>query len=78
MKKFLISFLTLTASFYTAGAVFAAEPMSEKGLERISWAVRCCGEPPLLFILSLIGIAVLAVISVLYYKHISGGGTNAK
>ncbi len=47
-------------------------------MEKIKWAIQCCGSAPVMLYIAAGLLALLAIISVIYYKYISGGDGNAK
>lgn len=75
MRKILISFLML---FLTATCAAAAEPMPEAGIDRIKWSAVCCGSAPDRIYISAAVLLAVIVVSIIYYKNISGGDGNAK
>lgn len=75
MKTKVIIFLSFILSLLQISAVFAEEPepLPEAGLSRIPWAIKCAGGAPAAMYTALALLAVCIVISVIYYKKISGG-----
>lgn len=66
MKK-ILAFMTLFMMF--AAPVYATDPQPElHSTSRITWAIDCAGHMPRIMIISLCVIAVLLIISVIYYR----------
>lgn len=72
MKKLPALILLFMSLFSTV--IHAEEiPMPEKGIGRIAWVIKCCGSAPKPMYAAFALLAVLIIISVIYYRKASGG-----
>lgn len=71
MKKIMYLFPLLL--LLPSATVFATDNIPPKGIERISWCIKCSGKMPTGMIVAFGVLIALVIISVLYYKKVSGG-----
>lgn len=70
--RHIIALLTFASAIVYPASAFA-ENWSEKGFNRVSQSIQYSSAPPTQIIVSAAILAVLIIISAVYYKNISGG-----